>query len=431
MKIAAISSLGRPDPHEEIRIATDILQTVLGDFHGPVAIDLWNGKTVAGNTDNPCHIILKRSWPLRKLVLHRDIVRMAEAYLAGDIDVEGKIELLFSLGEYLEKLRLPRSVRFRLIKLALRLPKEPASAIHVAINSSRTRQLNCRSTIAHHYDISNDFYRLWLDPEMVYSCAYFANTGQSLAKAQQEKLDYICRKLRLSEGQTMLDIGCGWGALICWAARHYHVRAHGITLSEQQYAYVTARIKHERLQDSVTIELHDYRELPQDISYDRIVSVGMFEHIGVDNFPLYFGIVKKLLNPGGLFLNHGITNDTGWQDTPVIRFMNRYVFPDGELARISQVITAMEDANFEIIDVEGLRRHYALTLRHWVQALENRREQAIELVGEPTYRLRRLYMAGCAYYFEQGSSGVFQVLVGHAHQPLVVPLQRQDLYISS
>jgi len=383
MKIAAISSLGRPDPHEEIRIATDILQTVLGDFHGPVAIDLWNGKTVAGNTDNPCHIILKRSWPLRKLVLHRDIVRMAEAYLAGDIDVEGKIELLFSLGEYLEKLRLPRSVRFRLIKLALRLPKEPASAIHVAINSSRTRQLNCRSTIAHHYDISNDFYRLWLDPEMVYSCAYFANTGQSLAKAQQEKLDYICRKLRLSEGQTMLDIGCGWGALICWAARHYHVRAH------------------------------------------------MFEHIGVDNFPLYFGIVKKLLNPGGLFLNHGITNDTGWQDTPVIRFMNRYVFPDGELARISQVITAMEDANFEIIDVEGLRRHYALTLRHWVQALENRREQAIELVGEPTYRLRRLYMAGCAYYFEQGSSGVFQVLVGHAHQPLVVPLQRQDLYISS
>jgi len=364
-------------------------------------------------------------------VLHQDIVRMAEAYLAGDIDVEGKIELLFGLGEYLEKLQLSRSVRFRLIKLALRLPKEPASAIHVAINSSRTRQLNCRSTIAHHYDISNDFYRLWLDPEMVYSCAYFANTGQSLAKAQQEKLDYICRKLRLSEGQTMLDIGCGWGALICWAARHYHVRAHGITLSEQQYAYVTARIKHERLQDSVTIELHDYRELPQDISYDRIVSVGMFEHIGVDNFPLYFGIVKKLLNPGGLFLNHGITNDTGWRDTPVIQFMNRYVFPDGELARISQVITAMEDANFEIIDVEGLRRHYALTLRHWVQALENRREQAIELVGEPTYRLRRLYMAGCAYYFEQGSSGIFQVLVGHAHQPLAVPLQRQDLYISS
>lgn len=408
--------------------AKAILQKVLEDYSGPVAAALWTGETVIGDESSPCRIIFRRPAPLRELVLHQNLVRMAESHLAREIDVEGEMELLFTLSEYLQKLRLPWSTRFRLMREALRLPIERASVSPAAVGMSRTKQHNSRASIAHHYDVSNAFYHLWLDPEMVYSCAYFKDSDQSLAEAQRDKLDYICRKLRLAPDQSILDIGCGWGALACWAARRYQVRAHGITLSKQQYAYAVERVKREGLQDRVTIELRDYRELPQDNCYDRIVSVGMFEHIGVENFPRYFGTAKQLLKPGGLFLNHGITNDTGWSDTPVIRFMNRYVFPDAELARISHVITAMEDAGFEIIDVEGLRRHYALTLRCWVQALEAHREQAMKLVDEATYRVWRLYMAGSAYYFEQGSTDVFQVLVGHARQPLSIPLRRQDIY---
>lgn len=232
----------------------------------------------------------------------------------------------------------------------------------------------------------------------------------------------------MASGQQLLDIGCGWGGLIRWAARHYGVKAHGITLSEQQYLHARERIRAEGLEDRVSVELRDYRELSEAARYDLVVSVGMFEHIGIANFPAYFDTVGRVLKPGGLFLNHGITNDTGWEDTSLNRFVNRYVFPDGELARISEVVTAMETAGFEILDVEGLRRHYALTLRHWVSALESNRDEAIRLTSEATYRLWRLYMAGSAFYFEQGCTNVYQVLAGHRRQTLGVPLRRNDIY---
>jgi cyclopropane-fatty-acyl-phospholipid synthase len=225
-----------------------------------------------------------------------------------------------------------------------------------------------------------------------------------------------------------LDIGCGWGALVIWAARNYGARAHGITLSEQQYQYAKDRIQREGLEGQVTVELRDYRDLPEDARYDRIVSVGMFEHIGVANFPRYFNIIKRALKPDGLFLNHGITNDTGWQDTPITRFINNYVFPDGELTRIGTVINAMEKAGFEVVDVEGLRRHYALTLRAWVQSLEANREKAVAMVGEASYRVWRLYMSGSAHYFDEGSINVFQVLAGHDREPLVISLRRDEMY---
>ncbi|HHO69074.1 MAG TPA: methyltransferase domain-containing protein, partial [Gammaproteobacteria bacterium] len=184
------------------------------------------------------------------------------------------------------------------------------------------------------------------------------------------------------------------------------------------------------LQDRVTVELLDYRDLPGEARYDRVVSVGMFEHIGVRNFPAYFGTVRRVLKPGGLFLNHGITNDTGWRRTPLTRFVNRYVFPDGELARVSDVGDAMEKAGFELLDLESLRRHYARTLRHWVRALEAAREQAIAASSEAVWRLWRLYMAGSAWYFEQGSINVYQILAGHSGQTPPVPLRRDDLYVT-
>lgn len=410
-------------------VVQDMLERVLNDYCGPVAIRLWNGELVRGDSSAPCMVTFHAPAVLRHLALHRDLVRLAESYLAGEVDVEGDIERLFDLVDYLQHWVPPWPTRWRILRQASRLPAQRDAADAQQARSWRSAPRNTQQSIAHHYDIGNDFYRLWLDPQMVYSCAYFRDAEQSLADAQRDKLDYICRKLRLMPGQLLLDVGCGWGALVCWAARHYGVRAHGITLSEQQYHYAIERVRSDGLQGQVTIELRDYRELPHAVRYDRIVSIGMFEHVGVANLPLYFGTVKQVLKPGGLFLNHGITNDTGWPDTPITRFMNRYVFPDGELTRISDVSSAMEQAGFEIIDVEGLRRHYALTLRRWIGALEMNRTQAVELVGEATYRVWRLYMAGCAWYFDEGSTNVYQVLAGHVHQPLATSLRRDDLYI--
>ncbi|MBI3772752.1 MAG: class I SAM-dependent methyltransferase [Gammaproteobacteria bacterium] len=411
-----------------VNAARDILTRVLADYRGKVAVTLWNGERVVGDAGAPCNVVFRHPTVLRHLILHRDLVRLAESYLAGEVEVEGDMESLFDLVEYLHGHPLVRSMRLGTLWPVLRLSHKASIGALRQVRASRSARRNSRASIAHHYDVGNDFYRLWLDPEMVYSCAYFRDAGQSLAAAQRDKLDYICRKLRLAPGQTLLDIGCGWGALVCWAARNYGVRAHGITLSEQQYHYAVERVRNEGLPGQVTIELRDYRELPEGVRYDKVVSVGMFEHIGVANFPVYFGTVKRVLKPGGLFLNHGITNDTGWQDTPITRFMNRYVFPDGELARISDVSNAMEQAGFEIIDVEGLRRHYALTLRRWLRALEFHREQAVDSVGETAYRVWRLYMAGSAYYFDEGSTNVYQVLAGHARQPLATPLRRDDIY---
>jgi len=412
-------------------IGSEIIAEVLADYHGGTAIVLWDGTLVHGTLDAPCTAIFREPGALRDLILHRDLLRLADSYLGGAIDLEGDLESLFDLKLHLTGLNLSLGTRLHLMRLALRLPKRTRTGSRPDRRAGRSLHRNSRASIAHHYDVGNDFYGLWLDPEMVYSCAYFNSAEQSLADAQRDKLDYLCRKLRLQPGQTLLDIGCGWGALALWAARHYGVQAYGITLSKEQSTLARERIKNAGLEEQVRIELLDYRDLPQDVQYDRVVSVGMFEHVGIKNFPTYFGTVQRLLKPDGLFLNHGITNETGWEGTPEIRFMNHYVFPDGELARISDVCDAMERAGFEILDVEGLRRHYALTLRHWVKALETKRQEAIGYSSELTYRLWRLYMAGCAFNFEAGGIGVYQVVAGQRHQPQPVPLRREDLYTRS
>jgi len=412
-----------------IAAAREILKNFLASYDGSVAIRLWNGERVRGKSDAPCTVIFHQPAVLRELVLRCDLERLAEFYLVGKIDVEGDAECLFDLVSYMQTLVLPWSAKWRVLRHALQLPKRDSNAAESrGMYTWAGKRRNTRASIAHHYDLGNDFYRLWLDPQMVYSCAYFHDASQSLASAQEDKLDYICRKLRLSPGQTLLDIGCGWGALICWAARHYGVHAHGITLSEEQYRYAVERVHNEGLQGQVTVELRDYRTLSNDAHYDRVVSVGMFEHVGVANLPVYFQTVKRVMRPGGLFLNHGITNDTGWLDTPITHFINRYVFPDGELTRISDVSSAMEQAGFEIIDVESLRRHYALTLRRWIQALEAQREQTVKLASEASYRVWRLYMAGSAWYFNEGSINVYQVLAGGSQQALSLPLRRDDIY---
>jgi cyclopropane-fatty-acyl-phospholipid synthase len=251
-------------------------------------------------------------------------------------------------------------------------------------------------------------------------------------EAQQAKLEHICRKLRLQPGERFLDIGCGWGALLIHAAQHHGARAHGITLSANQLQVARARIAAAGLEDRVTVELRDYRELPRETLYDKVASVGMFEHVGLKNLPVYFDTVRRVLAPGGLFLNHGITHrDSGWGRDLSTEFINRYVFPDAQLHAISNIQRFMEDADFEIADVEGLRPHYALTLRAWVERLERRHARALEYVSEATYRVWRLYMAACALEFESGNLGIYQILArkrGAESHP-ALPLTRRHLYV--
>jgi cyclopropane-fatty-acyl-phospholipid synthase len=300
-----------------------------------------------------------------------------------------------------------------------------------------------RAAVQYHYDVGNDFYALWLDKRMVYSCAYFKTGQEDIDTAQEQKLDHICRKLRLSPGEHLLDIGCGWGGLVMYAAEHYGVNALGVTLSARQAELANQRIGAANLADRVSVRLLDYRDL-EDEQFDKLVSVGMFEHVGRSHLPEYFTHAYRLLKPGGLFLNHGIAVHPYAVRPGTVklweRFANRYVlglgrfsqgyiFPDGELEPVSDVNLLAENAGFEVRDVENLREHYALTLRQWVARLEAHRADAIRLTDETIYRTWKLYMSGSVYGFEAGRTNVNQTLLakmehGHSH----VPLTREDLY---
>jgi len=223
----------------------------------------------------------------------------------------------------------------------------------------RSKEADAKA-IAHHYDVSNEFYALFLDPLMVYTCAYYRDPDGKLEQAQRDKLDLVCRKLELEAGETLLDIGCGWGSLSIWAAQHYGVRAHGVTLSKAQADYATERIRREGLEGRCTVEYRDYRDLPPDARFDKIAAVGVIEHVGIPNYPAFFGRVRRRLRDGGLYLNHGIVHEFHWKATSQIEFLYRHVFPNGDLAGLSETLTEIERAGFEIMDVEGLRLHYAL-----------------------------------------------------------------------
>jgi cyclopropane-fatty-acyl-phospholipid synthase len=275
--------------------------------------------------------------------------------------------------------------------------------------------------IRFHYDVSDDFYALWLDPRRVYSCAYYREADMSLAQAQEAKLDHICRKLMLQQGERFLDIGAGWGGLLLWAAEHYGVRGTGITLSRNQHAYVNALIQAKGLQDRVQMLLMDYRELPEDEPFDKIASVGMFEHVGQANMPAYFGKIFRLLKPGALVMNHGITAgslEPGQLGAGMGDFIDKYIFPGGELLHPSLVLRDMAVGGLEMVDTENLRPHYARTLWAWSDNLEARLEEA-RAVLERTHgvegagtvlRAYRLYLAGCAMSFERGWIALHQIL---------------------
>ncbi len=367
-------------------------------------------------------------WPPGELSL-------AEAYIHDDFDVEGRIEAVFPLADRLLEGR--RSVTERLLhgRRLLSLPHarrgdRPQTGREAArLGGRRHSRGRDRLAVTYHYDIPGEFYALWLDERMVYSCAYFATPDEDLDAAQERKLDYICRKLRLQGGERLLDIGCGWGGLLIHAARRYGVEALGITLSEPQAELANERIRNAGLTGRCRVEVRDYREVYDPEGFDKLVSVGMFEHVGEALLPDYFGRAYRLLRPGGVFLNHGIARNI---DVPVRRgpsFISRYVFPDGELVPISTTVRAAERGGFEVRDVESLREHYALTLKHWVRRLEASAEEARRITDENTYRVWRLYMSGSAHGFTKGRLNIYQTLLSKPDRGRSgLPLTRADWY---
>ena len=424
--------------------AASLLRRLFRTFEGHLTMQLWNGDPLRLGRASPREgaapftLIVRNPGAISAMVLGFDRLRFAEAYFRGDVDIEGDFFSALGLKDHLDSIRLSWRDRLAVLVPALRLlalkkawPRAVSGlppSQNLAV-TAHTRNEN-QAAIHFHYDVSNAFYALWLDPAMVYSCAYFETPDMDLASAQQAKLDHICRKLLLQPGDKFLDVGCGWGALLIHAAKHYGVEAHGVTLSRQQLELARERIAEAGLESRVTIELRDYRDLQGEALYDKVASVGMFEHVGLKNLPLYFATVLRLLKPQGLFLNHGITHDVeGWNNTLSTEFINRYIFPDGQLDTVSNILRGMEQAGFEIADAESLRPHYAMTLRLWVARLERHHERALKHVDESTYRCWRLYMAACALEFESGEIGVYQLLASKRTTGTpALPLTRRHLY---
>ena len=427
-----------------------VLTALFGEPHErPFDVRFWDGSVDRGeNPQAPFTLVLNRPAALRRMLLPPNEMSIVESYIAGDVDIDGSMEaasmLSWAIGD---RLRSPLAIA-RLVRMLLALPGQADDDLATIRFPEQARKLGPRhapvrdaAAIHYHYDVGNNFYKLWLDRRMVYSCAYFRTPEDSLDTAQEAKLDLICRKLRLKPGERFLDIGCGWGGLIMHAAQHYGVDATGITLSHNQATLAKERIEAAGLNDRCRVAIRDYRTLNAGDAFDKISSVGMIEHVGLTHLPVYFDSVFRALKPGGLFLNHGIVSLSEPRPRTLRQrifskfwrthaFIDTYVFPDGKLTAADDVIAAAEGAGFETRDVESLREHYAMTLRHWVRTLEEKRLEATELVGEHHYRIWRLYMGASANSFATAAINILQTVLAKPDDRgrSNVPLTREDLY---
>ncbi len=373
-------------------------------------LELWNGHRFDLSPHPTVTIVIPQLSALRYFI-SPDLNKLGEAFVEGKIRVQGSMHDVFRVAS----------------DLAHSVAASTRAGVYRIRDHSRSRD---RKAIEYHYDVSDDFYRLFLDRNMVYSCAYYRHEDDTLEAAQEQKLDHILDKLMLKPGERFLDIGCGWGALILRAAKQYGAVATGITLSKNQFEYVQARIRAEGLEGRCTVELRDYRDVTG--TFDKIASVGMFEHVGLKHLEAYFTKIRELLADEGLVLNHGITSgnaDSRWAALGVGEFIDRYVFPDGELPHLNLVVREMAVAGLEVTDVESLRRHYGKTCHEWADRLEANRERAAAIAGERRLRIWEIYLAGCAFGFANGWINIYQVLACKASNTAAKPLPLTRAYM--
>lgn len=389
------------------------LPPALQSLQLPLRLKLWDGHEFDLGPRPQVTIVVKDPQLISQLT-HPSLDELGAAFVEGKLELEGTIGEVIRVCDELSQALLKDEE-----------DDQPVRREHDKATDA--------AAISYHYDLSNDFYQLWLDRDMAYSCAYFKQAGDTLEQAQENKFEHLCRKLRVQPGDYLLDVGCGWGGLSRYAAREFGAKVFGITLSKEQLKLARKRVKAEGLQDQVELQILDYRDLPQDGRFDKVVSVGMFEHVGHANLALYcqrlFGAVRE----GGLVMNHGITAKHV-DGRPVGRgagsFIERYVFPHGELPHLAMISASISQAGLEVVDVESLRLHYARTLGLWSDRLEGQLDKAATLVPERALRIWRLYLAGCSYAFAKGWINLHQILAvkPYADGSHDLPLTRDDLY---
>ncbi len=365
------------------------------DIDIPLRLTLWNGQHHdLGNFTKPLVTLHVKSAVALPYLLKPNLNNLGEAYVKGKIDVEGKLADIIEFAYSLVKDTGARASAGTLARLR---------------NYYAHSRATDKKSVQAHYDVSNEFYRLWLDENMVYSCAYFENGDEDLGTAQLKKIDHILTKIRVQPGQRLLDIGCGWGTLVLRAVEKFGAQCTGVTLSQNQFDLATARVKAAGLEKVIDIRLLDYRDMRG--QFDRITSVGMYEHVGRSNLSAYFGKIGDLLTDDGIAMNHGITlSDPDAAETAAGRFIDRYVFPGGDLPHLSFALQAMQHGGLEALDVESLRHHYARTLDFWTDNFETRAEKAKALVSDEKFRIWRMYLAGCAYAFRRDDISLYQVV---------------------
>jgi cyclopropane-fatty-acyl-phospholipid synthase len=410
------------------------------------SVRLWDGSMIplGKNADSGFFISIQNPGALGSVLRWPTLENALRQYASGGIDFEGGdlIDFIAVARETQAGRRLKGLSKLRLLLMAIPLFLTPQRKIEVEhqYGDDETGQIQSRRKnrdfIQFHYDLGNDFYRLFLDPEMQYSCAYYRDWGNSLEHAQTDKMEMICRKLRLAPGDRLLDIGCGWGGLVTYAAKNYGVKAHGVTLSQAQFDYATEKVRGLGLEDSVTVELRDYMTLEG--TYDKIASIGMYEHVGITNYPAYFKKIRSLLREWGILLNHGICRRAKRTTkkfniiNPEKRLILKYIFPGSELDHVGHTIESMEASGFEVHDAECWREHYAATTRHWGRRLAEHRDEAIAQVGRERYRMWIAYLAGVSLGFTDGNLLLYQVVATKRGKrgPSGIPPTREDLYRS-